>query len=240
MYSQPPYPGMPPYYVPYMAHPMHPMHAPLMPGMPPMPPRPPLGPPPHPMPTMSMAPSAAGYPYGSPMGGAGEMPARSLMIGTVTPEMTEAVIRQAFAPFGPIDSVSLLPAKGLAFVNYLTVDAAMRARTSMQGQLLAGTPLSLKYGRPTPVVTPTGTGTPITTLGPTYYMAQPAVPTLPPNDVEMRKLIEKFAAFYVKNGNQFLQVTLEKQGANPKFQFLKGPSNEGFEYFRWKVHCLKR
>ncbi|EEB17110.1 conserved hypothetical protein [Pediculus humanus corporis] len=55
----------------------------------------------------------------------------------------------------------------------------------------------------------------------------------PPNDVELRNIIDKLAQFVARNGPEFEQMTKNKQKGNPKFSFLFG--GEHFNYYQYKV-----
>ena len=74
-------------------------------------------------------------------------PSRSLWLGNVDPTLTESEIRIAFEPFGPIELVRLLPAKECAFVNYYSLEDALRARAGMQGVPLGNMILRIGFGR---------------------------------------------------------------------------------------------
>lgn len=55
----------------------------------------------------------------------------------------------------------------------------------------------------------------------------------PPNDVELRNIIDKLAQFVARNGPEFEQMTKNKQKGNPKFSFLFG--GDHFNYYQYKV-----
>ncbi|KAG5870886.1 hypothetical protein JTB14_035754 [Gonioctena quinquepunctata] len=55
----------------------------------------------------------------------------------------------------------------------------------------------------------------------------------PPEDIELRNIIDKLAQFVARNGPEFEQMTKNKQKGNPKFQFLYG--GEHFNYYQYKV-----
>ncbi|KAL5487291.1 hypothetical protein EMCRGX_G019874 [Ephydatia muelleri] len=55
----------------------------------------------------------------------------------------------------------------------------------------------------------------------------------PPDDPELRTIIDKLANFVARNGPEFEQMTMEKQRDNPKFFFLFG--GESNVYYKWKV-----
>ncbi|KAL1494911.1 hypothetical protein ABEB36_010422 [Hypothenemus hampei] len=55
----------------------------------------------------------------------------------------------------------------------------------------------------------------------------------PPEDIDLRNIIDKLAQFVARNGPEFEQMTKNKQKGNPKFQFLYG--GEYFNYYQYKV-----
>lgn len=55
----------------------------------------------------------------------------------------------------------------------------------------------------------------------------------PPNDIELRNIIDKLAQFVARNGPEFEQMTKKKQKGNPKFGFLFG--GDYFNYYQYKV-----
>uniref|UniRef100_A0A3Q2GAL8 Calcium homeostasis endoplasmic reticulum protein n=1 Tax=Cyprinodon variegatus TaxID=28743 RepID=A0A3Q2GAL8_CYPVA len=58
------------------------------------------------------------------------------------------------------------------------------------------------------------------------------VPT-PPEDQELRNVIDKLAQFVARNGPEFEKMTMEKQKDNPKFSFLFG--GEHFGYYKCRL-----
>ncbi|RXN10314.1 calcium homeostasis endoplasmic reticulum isoform X1 [Labeo rohita] len=55
----------------------------------------------------------------------------------------------------------------------------------------------------------------------------------PPEDQELRNVIDKLAQFVARNGPEFEKMTMEKQKDNPKFSFLFG--GEYFGYYKYKL-----
>ncbi|XP_068630512.1 calcium homeostasis endoplasmic reticulum protein isoform X2 [Battus philenor] len=55
----------------------------------------------------------------------------------------------------------------------------------------------------------------------------------PPQDQELRNIIDKLAQFVARNGPEFEKMTKNKQKNNPKFSFLYG--GEYFNYYQYKV-----
>lgn len=55
----------------------------------------------------------------------------------------------------------------------------------------------------------------------------------PPDELELRNIIDKLAQFVARNGPEFEQMTKNKQRDNPKFAFLFG--GEHFNYYQYRV-----
>lgn len=55
----------------------------------------------------------------------------------------------------------------------------------------------------------------------------------PPNDIELRNIIDKLAEFVARNGPEFESMTKSKQKGNAKFAFLYG--GEYYNYYQYKV-----
>ncbi|KAL3868996.1 hypothetical protein ACJMK2_041734, partial [Sinanodonta woodiana] len=55
----------------------------------------------------------------------------------------------------------------------------------------------------------------------------------PPDDPELKNIIDKLANFVARNGPEFENMTKQKQKDNPKFSFLYG--GEYFNYYQYKV-----
>jgi hypothetical protein len=55
----------------------------------------------------------------------------------------------------------------------------------------------------------------------------------PPEDPDVRNIIDKLANFVARNGPEFEEMTKSKQISNPKFSFLFG--GEYHAYYKWKV-----
>nr|BAB30790.1 unnamed protein product [Mus musculus] len=56
---------------------------------------------------------------------------------------------------------------------------------------------------------------------------------MPPDDQELRNVIDKLAQFVARNGPEFEKMTMEKQKDNPKFSFLFG--GEFYSYYKCKL-----
>lgn len=76
------------------------------------------------------------------------VPTRSLWIGNLDMTISEEELYREFERFGTIDSLRLLPSKECAFVNYLSVEEAVRARDMMQGKALGNMIVRIGFGKP--------------------------------------------------------------------------------------------
>lgn len=56
-----------------------------------------------------------------------------------------------------------------------------------------------------------------------------------PRDFELANIIDKLANFVARNGEEFEEMTKQKQIKNPRFAFLTNPSNEYHPYYKWRV-----
>ena len=116
------------------------------------------------------------------------------MIGTIGPGLTEAIVKEAFQPFGMLENVNIVTGKGIGFINYLQVESAVKARQVMNGKPLGGVTLVLKFGRAVGPPPTAGAGGILSSANlVSMCLAQAAVPTTPPEDMEKRKTIEKSA-----------------------------------------------
>ncbi len=57
----------------------------------------------------------------------------------------------------------------------------------------------------------------------------------PPDDLEQKNIIDKLANFVSRNGQEFENITKEKQKDNPKFSFLFGGTHFGYYQYRLNV-----
>jgi hypothetical protein len=55
-----------------------------------------------------------------------------------------------------------------------------------------------------------------------------------PRDFELANIIDKLAVFVARNGEEFEELTRQKQLQNPRFSFLN-PNNEFHPYYKWKL-----
>lgn len=69
----------------------------------------------------------------------------SLWVGNVQPAVSQGVLEEMFSQFGSLQSVRVLPDKYCAFVNFLSKECAGRAMQGLQGTMLAGQPLLIKF-----------------------------------------------------------------------------------------------
>ncbi|KAJ3327209.1 hypothetical protein HDU76_012209 [Blyttiomyces sp. JEL0837] len=86
----------------------------------------------------------------SPTGGAPQdhqSPTRSLWIGNIDLTLSPADLLSIFSAFGPIESLRILPEKECAFVNFMQVEDAIRAREEMQNTRIGNTVVRLGYGK---------------------------------------------------------------------------------------------
>lgn len=81
-------------------------------------------------------------------------PNQKLFIGGLAWAATDEDIKKAFEPFGEVVSASVVRypdtgrSKGFAFVEYATVEEAVKAKEEMDGKEIAGRAIKVDYARP--------------------------------------------------------------------------------------------
>ncbi|KAF9932580.1 hypothetical protein FBU30_007882, partial [Linnemannia zychae] len=79
-----------------------------------------------------------------------QVPTRSLWIGNVDPNFTTNDLMQVFSPFGPVESLKVIPDKECAFINFTRVEDAMRAKEDIserRGGRIGNTTVRVGYGK---------------------------------------------------------------------------------------------
>ncbi|KAI8804762.1 armadillo-type protein [Cladochytrium replicatum] len=74
-------------------------------------------------------------------------PTRSLWLGNIDPAIAPSDLLTLFSPFGAIESLRVLPDKECAFVNFIRVEDATRAREEMQGSRIGIMNIRIGYGK---------------------------------------------------------------------------------------------
>ncbi|GAA6008981.1 hypothetical protein JCM10207_004054 [Rhodosporidiobolus poonsookiae] len=92
-----------------------------------------------------------------------QQPTRSLWVGNLDPKTTPAELQAVFAPYGAIESLRLIPEKECGFVNFVSVQDAMRAKEDvlnrLGGQLTKTSGLvRIGYGKAESTPAPTAPG----------------------------------------------------------------------------------
>ncbi|KAK3826143.1 MAG: armadillo-type protein, partial [Benniella sp.] len=79
-----------------------------------------------------------------------QVPTRSLWIGNIDPSFTNSDLMQFFSPFGPVESLKVLPDKECAFINFTRVEDAMRAKEEIserRGGRIGNATVRVGYGK---------------------------------------------------------------------------------------------
>ena len=76
-----------------------------------------------------------------------ETPTRSIFIGNLDPTVTDVDLKILFKPHGRIESIRLLPNKECAFVNFITVEEAMKAKQFIKGKPIGNIVPRIGFGR---------------------------------------------------------------------------------------------
>ena len=75
-------------------------------------------------------------------------PSRHLFIGSIAPCTSEKDLRRIFEPYGYILSIDRKP--NYAFVKFFTIDMALHAKKSLQGELIDGATCKIGFGTSSP------------------------------------------------------------------------------------------
>ena len=76
-----------------------------------------------------------------------QTPTRSLWIGNIDTTISASDLLSLFTPFGVIESLRILTDKECAFVNYVRVEDAVRARDEMQGSRVGNCVVRVGFGK---------------------------------------------------------------------------------------------
>ncbi|KAF9170154.1 hypothetical protein BGX20_009360, partial [Mortierella sp. AD010] len=79
-----------------------------------------------------------------------QVPTRSLWIGNIDPSFTNNDLMQVFSPFGPVESLKVIPDKECAFINFTRVEDAMRAKEDIserRGGRIGNATVRVGYGK---------------------------------------------------------------------------------------------
>ncbi|TPX35105.1 hypothetical protein SmJEL517_g02473 [Synchytrium microbalum] len=76
-----------------------------------------------------------------------QIPTRSLWIGNIDTTISPSDLLSLFSPFGVIESLRILTDKECAFVNYVRIEDAIRARDEMQGSRVGSCIVRVGYGK---------------------------------------------------------------------------------------------
>jgi hypothetical protein len=134
----------------------------------------------------------------------------SLWVGNVQQTVSQEDLQDMFSRYGKLQSIRILPEKFCAFVNYVSKDCAGRAMQGLQGQVLAGQPLLIKFP-----------DNPVTSYGSTISIEKP------PKSVDQAKSIPVQTLSKVQQASTGTATTV----AMTK---LRGPVN-GDECYFWRT-----
>ncbi|KAJ9064766.1 hypothetical protein DSO57_1026954 [Entomophthora muscae] len=74
-------------------------------------------------------------------------PSRSLWVGNLDASITPNELLALFSPYGPIESLRVLPEKECAFINFQVLDDAIRAKDDMQGGRMGNLNIRIGFGK---------------------------------------------------------------------------------------------
>jgi RNA recognition motif-containing protein len=73
---------------------------------------------------------------------------KNIYIGNLNPSTTDDTLRTAFAAFGAVSKISIIPGRGFAFVEMASDGEAQSAISGMAGKNLDGNALTVNEARP--------------------------------------------------------------------------------------------
>lgn len=112
---------------------------------------------------------------------------RHLEVGPINHATTESQVADLIKTFGEIESVVLLPERGIAIVTMGAIVEAVTAREAMHGLKMGDNPpwhLDVQYGRPNGKSANAGGGAPSQQLQPPPPMPPPRPPAMPPQQLQ--------------------------------------------------------
>ncbi|KAK4058647.1 hypothetical protein OIO90_000091 [Microbotryomycetes sp. JL221] len=91
-----------------------------------------------------------------------QQPTRSLWIGNLDPRTSPAELQSVFAPYGAIESLRLIPEKECGFVNFVSVQDAIKAKDDVLNRLgghlsSAGGTIRIGFGKDASLAAPSST-----------------------------------------------------------------------------------
>ncbi|KAL0322711.1 UNVERIFIED_CONTAM: Flowering time control protein FPA, partial [Sesamum angustifolium] len=75
-------------------------------------------------------------------------PCNNLWIGNLSPKVTDSELKTLFAAHGEVIGINAFPFRRYAFVHFKEIEGANMARWSLQGYILHGKPLVIKFANP--------------------------------------------------------------------------------------------
>ena len=72
---------------------------------------------------------------------------KSLWIGNLDSSITPQDLLSLFTPFGPVESFRLFPDRDSAFINFMSMDDAARAKETLHGSILGKNAIRISFGR---------------------------------------------------------------------------------------------
>jgi len=81
-------------------------------------------------------------------------PNNKLFIGGLAWAATDEDLREAFSPYGEVVSASVVKfpdtgrSKGIAFVEFASIEEATKAKEAVDGKEIAGRPVKVDFARP--------------------------------------------------------------------------------------------
>lgn len=96
-----------------------------------------------------------------------QVTSRSLWVGNIDASVTIDILNQVFSSFGPIESIRLLTEKECGFVNFFSIEDAIRAKEEVLGNMggrIGQCIVRIGYGKADAAVTETNNSQPTRAL----------------------------------------------------------------------------
>jgi len=74
-------------------------------------------------------------------------PTRSLWIGNLDLNISQDELTAIFVPYGPIESIRMIPERECAFINFMNVEDASKAKTALNGGHIGNCIIKIAYGK---------------------------------------------------------------------------------------------
>lgn len=161
--------------------------------------------------------------------------------------MTEELLYKSFFVFGEIESIKIMTpkiensiyqcqtiaTKNIAFINFFKPEYAKGAVQKMDGKLLMGHPIKIKWGKQSNIKKIYSN-----CVSPTAYKMLPHIFVTIPENQRIKEIIDKVAKIVAEEGYLVEKYLLEKESNYSDFHFLIYQGSLENIYYRWRVYSF--